>query len=54
MIIEHNLEVIRPADWIVGLGPEGGAGGWRVVAEGTPDQVAKIQTHTGRFLKEML
>ncbi len=54
VIIEHNLEVIRCADWIIDLGPEGGAGGGRVVAEGTPEQVAKTATHTGRFLKDVL
>jgi excinuclease ABC subunit A len=54
VIIEHNLEVIRSADWIIDLGPEGGAGGGRVVAEGTPEQVAKTKTHTGRFLKQVL
>jgi excinuclease ABC subunit A len=51
LIIEHNLEVIRAADWIIDLGPEGGDGGGRVVAEGTPDQIASIPgSHTGRHL----
>ena len=54
VIIEHNLEVIRCVDWIIDLGPEGAAGGGRVVAERTPEQVAKTRTHTGRFLKEAL
>ena len=54
VIIEHNLEVIRCADWIIDLGPEGGGGGGRVVSEGTPEQVAKTGTHTGRFLKAAL
>ena len=52
LIIEHNLEVIRNADWIVDLGPEGGDRGGRVVAAGTPGQVAKCaESHTGRFLR---
>jgi len=55
IVIEHNLDVIKTADWIVDMGPEGGSGGGTVVAEGTPEQVAKIKaSHTGRFLKEIL
>ncbi|MEO8659139.1 MAG: excinuclease ABC subunit UvrA [Bryobacteraceae bacterium] len=51
LIIEHNLDVIRAADWIIDLGPEGGDGGGRVIAEGTPDQIAAIPgSHTGRHL----
>jgi excinuclease ABC subunit A len=53
--IEHNLDIIREADWIVDLGPEGGAGGGRVVAEGPPDVVAATPgSHTGRFLRDAL
>jgi len=55
VVIEHNLEVIKTADWIIDLGPEGGDDGGRVIATGTPEQVAKVeQSHTGRFLKEEL
>jgi excinuclease ABC subunit A len=55
LVIEHNLDVIKTADWIVDLGPEGGDGGGRVVAEGPPEVVAKVaESHTGRFLAEML
>ncbi|HCE39075.1 MAG TPA: excinuclease ABC subunit UvrA, partial [Alcanivorax sp.] len=55
VVIEHNLDVIKTADWIVDLGPEGGDGGGQIIAEGTPEQVAKTKgSHTGRFLKPML
>jgi excinuclease ABC subunit A len=55
IVIEHNLDVIRSADWIIDMGPEGGSGGGMVVAEGTPEQVAKNPaSHTGRFLAEIL
>src|SRR5437588_2178149 len=55
VVIEHNLEVIKCADWIVDLGPEAGAAGGEVVASGTPQQIAKIdESHTGRFLREIL
>ncbi len=55
LVIEHNLDVIKTADWIVDLGPEGGSGGGRVVAEGTPEDVAKVAgSHTGRFLRPLL
>jgi excinuclease ABC subunit A len=55
VIIEHNLEVIKCADWIIDLGPEGGAGGGRIVAEGTPEQIAASEaSHTGRYLRRML
>lgn len=55
VVIEHNLDVIKTADWIVDLGPEGGTGGGMIVAEGTPEEVAKNKaSHTGRFLKPLL
>ncbi|HEV2639368.1 MAG TPA: excinuclease ABC subunit UvrA [Actinocrinis sp.] len=55
IVIEHNLDVIKTADWVIDMGPEGGRGGGLVIAEGTPEQVAKIKaSHTGRFLNEVL
>ena len=55
MIIEHNLDVIRASDWVIDLGPEGGAGGGTIVAEGTPEDVAASRaSYTGSFLKESL
>ncbi|MBB5789620.1 excinuclease ABC subunit UvrA [Jiangella mangrovi] len=55
VVIEHNLDVVKTADWIVDMGPEGGTGGGTVVATGTPEQVAKVgASHTGGFLKEIL
>jgi len=55
VVIEHNLDVIKTADWIVDLGPEGGAGGGRIVAEGAPEDVARVAgSHTGRYLKPVL
>src|SRR5512143_744265 len=55
IVIEHNLEVIRTADWVIDLGPEGGDAGGRIVAEGTPEQVAGVRgSHTGQFLRRML
>ena len=55
VVIEHNLDVIKSADWIIDMGPEGGSGGGMVVAEGTPEQVAKVkESYTGQFLKKML
>jgi excinuclease ABC subunit A len=55
VVIEHNLDVIKTADWIVDLGPEGGKGGGRVVAQGLPEAVAREKaSYTGRFLKQIL
>jgi excinuclease ABC subunit A len=55
VVIEHNLDVIKTADWIIDMGPEGGAGGGCVVATGTPEQVARVPaSHTGRYLAERL
>ncbi|HGO5857519.1 TPA: excinuclease ABC subunit UvrA, partial [Mannheimia haemolytica] len=55
VVIEHNLDVIKTADWIVDLGPEGGSGGGEIIATGTPEEVAKDKrSHTARFLKEIL
>ena len=55
VVIEHNLDVIKTADWIIDLGPEGGDGGGRVIAEGTPEQVATLkQSYTGKFLKQII
>ena len=52
VVIEHNLDVIKTADWVVDLGPEGGKGGGRIIAEGTPREVSRMdQSHTGRYLK---
>jgi excinuclease ABC subunit A len=51
VVIEHNLDVVKSADWIIDLGPEGGEGGGRIVAQGTPEQVAKAKSSvTGEFL----
>ena len=55
IVIEHNLDVIRCSDWVIDLGPEGGSGGGLVIAEGTPEAVAKVKkSHTGKFLAEIL
>ena len=55
IVIEHNLDVIRCSDWIIDMGPEGGSGGGLVIAEGTPEQVAKVSaSHTGKFLAELV
>jgi excinuclease ABC subunit A len=55
VVIEHNLEVIKTADWIIDLGPEGGDKGGEIVAEGTPEQVAEeLRSYTGQYLKPLL
>ncbi|HXV67700.1 MAG TPA: excinuclease ABC subunit UvrA [Nitrospira sp.] len=55
VVVEHNMDVIKSADWIIDLGPEGGAAGGQIVAEGRPEQVAKVAaSHTGRFLAQVL
>ena len=55
LVIEHNLDVIKTADWLIDLGPEGGAGGGTIVAEGAPEAVAEVEaSYTGRFLREIL
>ena len=55
IVIEHNLDFIAEADWVIDLGPEGGDGGGRIVAEGTPEQIARNKrSHTGRFLRSVL
>ena len=55
VVIEHNLDVIKTADWLIDMGPEGGAGGGPVLVAGTPEEVAAYEgSHTGRFLKSVL
>ena len=55
LVIEHNLEVIKTADWIIDLGPEGGDAGGRVVAAGPPEEVARVKgSYTGQFLRKAL
>jgi excinuclease ABC subunit A len=55
VIIEHNLDVIKTADWIIDLGPEGGSGGGKIVAEGPPEKIVQSATsHTGHYLKSVL
>lgn len=55
VVVEHNLDVIKSADWVIDLGPEGGAAGGQIIAEGRPEQIAKVgASHTGRFLEELL
>ena len=54
-MIEHNLDVVKTADWIIDLGPEGGSGGGQIIAEGRPEAICKVKaSHTGTFLKPML
>ncbi|MGB3278576.1 MAG: excinuclease ABC subunit UvrA, partial [Pseudorhodobacter sp.] len=55
IVIEHNLDVVKTADWVIDIGPEGGDGGGKIVATGTPEDVAKVDaSHTGRYLRDML
>ena len=55
VVIEHNLDVVKTADWIIDLGPEGGAGGGRIVAEGPPEEVVEVaESHTGQALRKVL
>jgi excinuclease ABC subunit A len=55
VVIEHNLDVIKTADWVIDLGPEGGEGGGQIIAVGTPEQIAKNKaSHTGKYLKPVL
>ncbi|MEW8442185.1 MAG: hypothetical protein AB2689_28915, partial [Candidatus Thiodiazotropha taylori] len=55
VVIEHNLDVIKTADWIIDLGPEGGDKGGEIIAQGTPQQLARARgSHTGKFLKKLL
>jgi excinuclease ABC subunit A len=55
LVIEHNLDVIKMADWIIDLGPEGGSGGGKIVAEGPPEKIVEsAKSHTGRYLKSVL
>ena len=55
VVIEHNLDVVKTADWVIDLGPEGGSGGGHIVATGTPEQIVKVKkSHTGRFLQPLL
>ena len=55
LVIEHNLDVVKTADWVIDLGPEGGAAGGQIVVAGTPEEVARCETsYTGRWLREVL
>ena len=55
MVIEHNLDVIKSADYLIDLGPEGGKGGGKIIAQGTPEEVAaEPKSYTGQFLKKIL
>ncbi len=55
VVIEHNLDVVKSADWVIDLGPEGGGGGGRIIAQGTPEDVAEVsESYTGKFLRELV
>ena len=55
VVIEHNLDVVKTADWVIDIGPEGGDGGGEIVATGTPEDVVEVEaSHTGRYLKDLL
>ena len=55
IVIEHNLDVIKTADWVIDMGPEGGDGGGQLVAKGTPEEISQVDaSHTGRYLKPMI
>jgi excinuclease ABC subunit A len=55
VVIEHNLDVVKTADWVIDIGPEGGDGGGQIVATGTPEEIAKVEaSHTGRYLKGLM
>jgi excinuclease ABC subunit A len=55
LVIEHNLDVVKTADWIIDLGPEGGDAGGRMVAAGTPEEIARVkESYTGQFLRKAL
>jgi len=55
VVIEHNLDVIKSADWVIDMGPEGGEGGGKIVAEGTPEEIAaNLHSHTGKWLRNVL
>ena len=54
-MIEHNLDVVKSADWVIDMGPEGGDGGGQMIAQGTPEDVAKVAaSHTGKYLRKVL
>jgi excinuclease ABC subunit A len=55
LVIEHNLDVLKSVDYIIDMGPDGGSGGGKLIAEGTPEEVAKVkESYTGEYLKDML
>jgi excinuclease ABC subunit A len=55
VVIEHNLDLIKSADWVIDLGPEGGTAGGEILAEGTPEQVAQVEvSYTGMYLREVV